>query len=141
MNEVLPIFRWAQSLNHIFIKTKYAHRLDAPGCQDVFEQKMKKTEKSFNLTAKCRKDHETTFFMLSLSLFDKIDAKASNWTKNATDDTIEIILKKKMYGRWPKLFTNTGDDDKPGKALLWVSKHLEFEPTLVKWKDNSDHAE
>jgi hypothetical protein len=91
---------------------------------------------ALNLTAKCRKDHETIYFMVYLDLFARIDIKNSKWEKNATDDTIQITLKKQMYGRWPLLFKNTDDDFKPGKALLWVEKHLEFEPQLDRFKKN-----
>ena len=101
INEIMPPFRWAQSLNHIYIKTKYAHRIDAPTCGDVFDQKIKMTDTSLNLTAKCRKDHETQFFSIPLKLVDKINVKESEWKKNDTDGTIQLELKKQMYGRWP----------------------------------------
>ena len=71
--------------------------------------------------------------MLSLDLFADINAKSSSWEKNETDGTLEIRLIKDENARWPLLFTNQEDDDKPGKELLWVDKHLQYEEKLDAW--------
>lgn len=49
---IKPAFKWAQSLDNIYIETKFSHRLDAPACIDILDQKIKITEKHLNLTAK-----------------------------------------------------------------------------------------
>jgi hypothetical protein len=78
---IKPAFKWAQSLENVFIETKFSHRLDAPACSDVFDQKIKITESHVNLTAKCRRGDDTLQYSLYLNLFDKIDTKESKWEK------------------------------------------------------------
>lgn len=39
-----PMFKWGQSMTQIFIKLKFAHRWDSPGCLDLWGQ-------SFELTS------------------------------------------------------------------------------------------
>lgn len=49
MLKITPVFKWAQSLSKIFIKVKFAHRWDSPGCLDIwnlnFEIKKNQTVK------------------------------------------------------------------------------------------------
>jgi len=62
--------------------------MDANSCEDVFDQKIKMNDKALNLTAKCRKNHETHFYNLYLEFEDKISQKDSTWIWNETDGTI-----------------------------------------------------
>lgn len=78
---ITPALKWAQSLDNIFIETKFAHRLDAPACVDIFDQKIKMSESYVNLTAKCRRGDDTLQYNLYINLFDKIDTKESKWEK------------------------------------------------------------
>jgi len=47
--------------------------LDGPNCEDVFDQKIKMNDKALNLTAKCRKNHETHFYSLYFEFEEKIN--------------------------------------------------------------------
>ena len=99
---IKPAFKWAQSLDNIFIETKFSHRLDAPACIDIFDQKIKITEKHLNLTAKCRQGDDTLFYHLYLNLFDNVNVSASSWEKQSMG-RIYIHLKKKILpNRWCK---------------------------------------
>lgn len=79
---------WAQSIGHIYIKTKFTHRLDAPTCEDVFDQVVKMSDKALNLTGKCRKQYETIFYQLYFEFPENINSKESSWIKNETDGSI-----------------------------------------------------
>lgn len=97
---IKPAFKWAQSLDNVFIETKFSHRIDAPACSDIFDQKIKITEKHLNLTAKWRRGDDTLMYKLHLNLFDNIDVKASSWEKQSMG-RIYIHLKKKIKpNRW-----------------------------------------
>lgn len=131
-------YRWAQSIGQVFIKTKFTHWIDADSCEDVFDQKIKMNEKALNLTAKCRKNHETHFYTLYLEFEDKINQKESTWIWNETDGSIQITIQKQDYRRWPKLFKNEDGDLKPTKELIWVEKHIEHEKSLDWWREDNE---
>jgi hypothetical protein len=100
---VKPAIKWAQSLDNVFIETKFSHRIDAPACSDIFDQKIKITEKHVNLTAKCRRGDDTIHYNLHLNLFDNVNVKESSWEKQSAG-RIYIHLKKKVKpNRWSKL--------------------------------------
>lgn len=100
---VKPALKWAQSLDNVFIETKFSHRIDAPACSDIFDQKIKITEKHVNLTAKCRRGDDTIHYRLHLNLFDNINVKESTWEKQSMG-RIYIHLKKKILpNRWSKI--------------------------------------
>lgn len=127
---IKPAFKWAQSLDNIFIETKFSHRLDAPSCIDILDQKIKITEKYLNLTAKCRRGDDTLHYSLFLNFYDNVNVTASSWEKQSMG-RIYIHLKKKIYpNRWTKLFMNTEDDDKPGRVQLWKEMHEKYEKSL-----------
>ena len=96
------------------------------------------TEKTFNLTAKCDKEFEVIEYIVYMELHEKINVKASKYYKNETDGSIIIELKKRNYGRWPRLFTNTDDEGiKPGRPLLWKEKFLQFEEEIYRWLEDA----
>ena len=128
---IKPAFKWAQSLDNVFIETKFSHRLDAPACVDTFDQKIKITESYVNLTAKCRRGDDTLLYQVYLNLFDKINVKESKWEKQAMG-RIYINLKKKISpNRWTKLYLN--EEEKPGKAYLWKEIHEKHEEKLDEY--------
>lgn len=99
-----PAFKWAQSLDNVFIETKFSHRLDSPACVDIIDQKIKITETHLNLTAKCRRGDDTLQYKLHLNLFDNINVTASSWEKQSMG-RIYIHLKKKIRpNRWSKFY-------------------------------------
>ena len=129
---VKPALKWAQSLDNVFIETKFSHRLDSPACIDIFDQKIKITEKHLNLTAKCRRGDDTIHYNLHLNLFDNINVTASSWEKQSMG-RIYIHLKKKIRpNRWSKLYLND-DDDKPGRVMLWKEYHDKYEKSLENY--------
>ena len=99
---IKPAFKWAQSLDNVFIETKFSHRLDSPACSDIIDQKIKITESHLNLTSKWRRGDDTLLFTLHLNLFDKVDVSESKWEKQSMG-RIYIHLKKKIKpNRWCK---------------------------------------
>lgn len=37
---VRPVFKWGQTARKVYIHLKYSHRFDAPGCLDIYDQKV-----------------------------------------------------------------------------------------------------
>jgi hypothetical protein len=72
-----PAFRWAQSLDNVFIEIKFAKRLDSPGCLDVFDEKVYMDRDYFNISAYCRVDKVIMYYTLELELFDDIVVEES----------------------------------------------------------------
>jgi len=129
---IKPAFKWAQSLDNIFIETKFSHRLDAPACIDILDQKIKITEKHLNLTAKCRRGDDTLHFKLFLNFYDNVNVSASSWEKQSMG-RIYIHLKKKILpNRWAKLYMND-EEDKPGRVQLWKEMHEKYEKSLENY--------
>lgn len=38
--KVRPVFKWGQSKRSVYLHVKYSHRFDAPGCLDIYNQKV-----------------------------------------------------------------------------------------------------
>lgn len=127
LNVITPIFKWAQSLNEIFIESKYSHRIDSPSCSDIFDQKIKITENFLNLTAKCRRPEETVMFKLDIQFMEKVSVKKSKWEKQSLGRIIITLNKKAKPKRWGRLFMNA---ENPPKNFLWTEKHDLYEEEL-----------
>jgi hypothetical protein len=125
---VKPALKWAQSLDNVFIETKFSHRLDSPACVDIIDQKIKITEKYVNLTARCRRGDDTLLYHLHLNLYDNINVTASSWEKQSMGRIYIHLKKKTKPKRWNNLYHNK--DDKPGRVMLWKEIHDKYAKSL-----------
>ena len=63
-----PAFRWAQSLDSVFLEVKWATRFDSPACLDTFEHSQRLEGTSLVVECDCRNDRTILHYKLDLDL-------------------------------------------------------------------------
>lgn len=51
---ISPAFKWAQSLDNVYLSIKFATRYDSPGCIDIFEKDVNITANRVDMITFCR---------------------------------------------------------------------------------------
>jgi hypothetical protein len=65
--------QWAQSLSHVFIEIRYAHRHDAPGCTRIEDENIEIEERTIRLSVLCIEANSKVKYHLKLGLWEQID--------------------------------------------------------------------
>lgn len=76
LNVETPV-QWAQSLNHVFVEVRYAHRHDAPGCSRSEDEQVRILEDRIELSVFCLEATSKVRYHLNLPLWGKIDVNKS----------------------------------------------------------------
>jgi hypothetical protein len=71
---ISPAFRWAQSLNAVYLEVKFATRFDSPACLDLSEHEYSIAEdgRYVNISAMCTNDKKLLHYKLNLKLNEKV---------------------------------------------------------------------
>lgn len=71
---ISPAFRWAQSLNTVFLEVKFATRFDSPACLDLSDHQYKISEDGNRIliSAMCKNDKKLLHYKLDLGLYDEV---------------------------------------------------------------------
>lgn len=101
--DIPPAFKWAQSLDSVFLSIKFAHRQDAPSCIDVFDEKITIEEKSFNMTVQCRRDDQIFRYELNLPLWGNISTNDSYFEMQSAGRIYANLTKSDKPSRWRRL--------------------------------------
>ncbi len=132
---ISPAFKWAQSLEDIFIEIKYAHRHDSPGCLEIKD-----------MDIKIKNDSVT--FMGYCVLGDvpiKIDFKIETYKGlNVSDCThgagsvgrYQITLKKSEKSFWKKLLKD--EFPVPPNMRVWFEMKEKFEKELKEFEEKEE---
>lgn len=137
--QVSPAFQWAQSLTHIYIQIKFAHRHDSPGCLEVKNESVEIYKSLLVFKAYCVLGDVPIKFVLSLDLFDEV-AREESIQKFGSVGRYQLTLKKKtapMY--WTRLLRNS--DDNPHNMQVWWEMRSKFEDELQKYLDEDEENE
>ncbi|GBG23892.1 Hypothetical Protein FCC1311_001112 [Hondaea fermentalgiana] len=112
---VAPAFEWAQSRDQVFLGVKFAHKLDAPACIDLADERIEILSKRVSLSATCKGKHKT--FHLELELLDEIDPDKSSWTLASVGRGTFSLVKAEPDVRWHRLLKSA--TDKPRNMHTW----------------------
>ncbi|TNV72329.1 hypothetical protein FGO68_gene8856 [Halteria grandinella] len=126
--------QWAQSLSHVFIEVRYAHRHDAPGCSRSEDEQIEIKEDSIQLSVLCLETNSKVKYHLTLPLWDKIDPTHSKVEYQTVGKQHFTLLKARQPARWKQLY-QTGEK-KPINYRLWLTHHEKFVSTL--WEYDGD---
>ena len=71
---ISPAFRWAQSLNAVYLEVKFATRFDSPACLDLSEHEYSISEDGqwVKISAMCTNDKKLLHYKLNLKLNDSV---------------------------------------------------------------------
>ena len=67
-----PAFRWAQSLNEVFLEVKFATRIDSPACIDLFNKTIVIESNYVKVEAVCRNDKRLLHYVLEVNLHSHV---------------------------------------------------------------------
>lgn len=112
-DNISPAYEWAQSVEHVFLQVKWAHKLDAPatlGCKPD-EPTFEPTSLTFR--AACAEKRKA--FSLSLALFGNVTVEDCSWA-NASVGRASVTLRKSEDGPWARLLAGKV---RPSNQNIW----------------------
>jgi hypothetical protein len=133
---VSPAFKWAQSLDDIFIEIKYAHRHDSPGCLEIKDMDINIKNDSVSFVGFC------VLGDVPIKIDFKIDTyhglNVSECTHGAGSvGRYQITLKKNEKKFWKKLLKD--DSPIPPNMRVWFEMKEKYQEQLSKYEvDEND---
>ena len=132
---ISPAFKWAQSLEDIFIEIKYAHRHDSPGCLEIKDMDIKIKNDSVSFVGFC------VLGDVPIKIDFKIDTyhglNVSECTHGAGSvGRYQITLKKSEKSFWKKLLKD--DFPAPPNMRVWFEMKEKYEKELKEFEEKEE---
>jgi hypothetical protein len=132
---ISPAFKWAQSLEDIFIEIKYAHRHDSPGCLEIKDMNIKIKNDSVSFEGFC------VLGDVPIKIDFKIDTyrglNVSECTHGAGSvGRYQITLKKNEKSFWKKLFKE--DSAIPPNMRVWFEMKEKYQDELKEYEEKEE---
>ena len=103
-----PAFRWAQSLDTVFLEVKFATRLDSPACIDLFDKKIELKNQTLLVEAMCRNDRRLLKYVEEINLFSKVAPfsrdVSPDMAKQLEEGYIKFEKYKKEYHKYRRVY-------------------------------------
>ncbi len=136
---VSPAFQWAQSMTHVYIEIKFAHRHDSPGCLEIKDQSIEIYKNMFYFKGYCVLGDIPIKFELNLELFQDVNKDESIWDFSSVG-RFHVTLKKQMANMyWDRLLRDANEH--PTNMKIWFEMRTKFEDQLQAYMDEDDEAE
>jgi hypothetical protein len=113
--------QWAQSLSHVFIEVRYAHRHDAPGCSRSEDEQVSIREDRIEISVFCLETTSKVKYHLTLTLWGLIDVERSSHSYQAVGKQHVTLQKANAPGRWLQLYSENAP--RPINYRLWLQHH------------------
>ena len=132
---ISPAFKWAQSLEDIFIEIKYAHRHDSPGCLEIKDMDIDIKNDSVSFVGFC------VLGDVPIKIDFKIDTyhglNVSECTHGAGSvGRYQITLKKDQKSFWKKLLKD--DSPVPPNMRVWFEMKEKYEKELKEFEEKEE---
>jgi len=132
---ISPAFKWAQSLEDIFIEIKYAHRHDSPGCLEIKDMNIDIKNDSVSFVGFC------VLGDVPIKIDFKIDTyhglNVSECTHGAGSvGRYQITLKKDQKSFWKKLLKD--DSPIPPNMRVWFEMKEKYEKELKEFEEKEE---
>lgn len=123
---ISPAFRWAQSLQDIFIEVKWATRFDSPACLETYDHQHKLLDsKTLLVEAMCKNDIKVLHYRLEVQLSDSVLEDSAKFEVQSVG-RLAITLKKGQAAKWEQLVQGV----KPGNMVVWWDLVEKYEKEL-----------
>ncbi len=110
--------QWAQSLSHVFVEVRFAHRFDAPGCAKIFHKHADITNSSISLTAMCQSMGPKIRYQFDVPVtWGYIDVEGSTHEVEPVGKYKFTLKKMGGQHRWRSL--QVDGQEKPQNLRLW----------------------
>ena len=132
---VSPAFKWAQSLEDIFLEIKFAHRHDSPGCLEIKDMNVDIKNDSVKFEGYC------VLGDVPIKIDFKIDTykglNVSECTHGASSvGRYQIKLKKGEKSFWKKLLKD--DTPIPPNMRVWFEMKEKYQEELKEFEEKEE---
>jgi hypothetical protein len=132
---ISPAFKWAQSLEDIFIEIKYAHRHDSPGCLEIKDMDIKIKNDSVTFMGYCVLGDVPIKIDFRIDTYKGLNV--SDCTHGAGSvGRYQITLKKSEKCFWKKLLKD--DFPIPPNMRVWFEMKEKFEKELKEFEEKEE---
>jgi hypothetical protein len=128
---VSPAFKWAQSLDDIFIEIKFAHRHDSPGCLEIKDMNVDIKNDSVKFEGYCVLGDVPIKIDFKIDTFKALNV--SECTHGASSvGRYQITLKKGEKSFWKKLLKD--DFPVPPNMRVWFEMKEKYQEELKEFE-------
>ena len=132
---VSPAFKWAQSLDDIFLEIKFAHRHDSPGCLEIKDMNVDIKNDSVKFEGYCVLGDVPIKIDFKIDTFKNLNV--SECTHGASSvGRYQITLKKGEKSFWKKLLKD--DTPIPPNMRVWFEMKEKYQEELKEFEEKEE---
>ena len=132
---VSPAFKWAQSLDDIFIEIKFAHRHDSPGCLEIKDMNVDIKNDSVKFEGYCVLGDVPIKIDFKIDTFKALNV--SECTHGASSvGRYQITLTKGEKSFWKKLLKE--DSPIPPNMRIWFEMKEKYQEELKEYEEKEE---
>ena len=105
---VLPVFKWGQSFDEIFLLVRYAHRFDSPICSNTKDHRFSVKENMLNFAVECDQGNNPIFYNLNILMNKDVDGSKASWKPESAGTAVLTIPKTNKGEIWLNLLGTKG---------------------------------
>ena len=132
---ISPAFKWAQSLDDIFIEIKYAHRHDSPGCLEIKDMNVKIKNDSVNFEGYCVLGDVPIKIDFKIETYKGINITECSHGAGSVG-RYQITLKKSEKSFWKKLVRD--EFPTPPNMRVWFEMKEKYENDLKEYEEKEE---
>ena len=132
---ISPAFKWAQSLDDIFIEIKYAHRHDSPGCLEIKDMKVKIKNDSVSFEGYCVLGDVPIKIDFNIETYKGINETECSHGSGSVG-RYQITLKKSEKSFWKKLLKD--EFPTPPNMRIWFEMKEKYEKDLKEFEEKEE---
>ena len=132
---VYPAFKWAQSLEDIFLEIKFAHRHDSPGCLEIKDMNVDIKNDSVKFEGYCVLGDVPIKIDFKIETFKSLNV--SECTHGASSvGRYRITLRKGEKSFWKKLLKD--DAPIPPNMRVWFEMKEKYQEELKEFEEKEE---
>ena len=132
---VSPAFKWAQSLEDIFLEIKFAHRHDSPGCLEIKDMNVDIKNDSVKFEGYCVLGDVPIKIDFKIDTFKSLNV--SECTHGASSvGRYQITLKKGEKSFWKKLLKD--ETPIPPNMRIWFEMKEKYQEELKEFEEKEE---
>ena len=132
---VYPAFKWAQSLDDVFIEIKFAHRHDSPGCLEIKDMNVDIKNDSVKFEGYCVLGDVPIKIDFKIDTFKSLNVSECSHGASSVG-RYQITLKKGEKSFWKKLLKD--DTPIPPNMRIWFEMKEKYQEELKEYEEKEE---
>ena len=132
---ISPAFKWAQSLEDVFIEIKYAHRHDSPGCLEIKDMNIDIKNDSVSFEGFCVLGDVPIKIDFKIDTYKGLNISECSHGEGSVG-RYQITLKKNEKSFWKKLLKD--DSPVPPNMRVWFEMKEKYEKELKEYEEKEE---